>query len=209
MNQNSLFSIDSDLCATNLLPKEGLVNYYPEFLGEVDSLNLLNQLQKSLQWEADQLMIFGRLISTRRKVAWIGDPKCTYTYSGVKKQPQSWTPELLIIKRQLEELAQAEFNSCLLNFYHDGADGMGWHSDDEKELDAQSPIASLSLGSTRKFSFKYKKDKSTTSLFLENGSALIMHAPTQQFWQHALLKTKTIHTPRINLTFRRISISNV
>jgi alkylated DNA repair dioxygenase AlkB len=141
-------------------------------------------------------------------VAWIGDPKCTYTYSGVKKQPQSWTPELLIIKRQLEELAQAEFNSCLLNFYHDGADGMGWHSDDEKELDAQSPIASLSLGSARKFSFKHKKDKSTTSLFLENGSALIMHAPTQQFWQHALLKTKTIHTPRINLTFRRISISN-
>ncbi|APB99521.1 alpha-ketoglutarate-dependent dioxygenase AlkB family protein [Polynucleobacter asymbioticus] len=208
MNQSSLFSIDSDLCATNLLPKEGLVNYYPEFLGEVESLNLLNQLQKSLQWEADQLIIFGRLISTRRKVAWIGDPKCTYTYSGVKKQPQSWTPELLIIKRQLEELAQAEFNSCLLNFYHDGADGMGWHSDDEKELDAQSPIASLSLGSARKFSFKHKKDKSTTSLFLENGSALIMHAPTQQFWQHALLKTKTIHTPRINLTFRRISISN-
>jgi alkylated DNA repair dioxygenase AlkB len=208
MNQSSLFSIDSDLCATNLLPKEGLVNYYPEFLGEVESLNLLNQLQKSLQWEADQLIIFGRLISTRRKVAWIGDPKCTYTYSGVKKQPQSWTPELLIIKRQLEELAQAEFNSCLLNFYHDGADGMRWHSDDEKELDAQSPIASLSLGSARKFSFKHKKDKSTTSLFLENGSALIMHAPTQQFWQHALLKTKTIHTPRINLTFRRISISN-
>ena len=208
MNQISLFGIDSDLCATNLLPKEGLVNYYPEFLGEVESLNLLNQLQKSLQWEADQLIIFGRLISTRRKVAWIGDPKCTYTYSGVKKQPQSWTPELLIIKRQLEELAQAEFNSCLLNFYHDGADGMGWHSDDEKELDAQSPIASLSLGSARKFSFKHKKDKSTTSLFLENGSALIMHAPTQQFWQHALLKTKTIHTPRINLTFRRISISN-
>ncbi len=208
MNQSSLFGIDSDLCATNLLPKEGLVNYYPEFLGEVDSLNLLNQLQKSLQWEADQLIIFGRLISTRRKVAWIGDPKCTYTYSGVKKQPQSWTPELLIIKRQLEELAQAEFNSCLLNFYHDGVDGMGWHSDDEKELDAQSPIASLSLGSARKFSFKHKKDKSTTSLFLENGSALIMHAPTQQFWQHALLKTKTIHTPRINLTFRRISISN-
>ena len=85
---------------------------------------------------------------------------------------------------------------------------MGWHSDDEKELDPQSPIASLSLGSTRKFTFRHKKDKSTASLFLENGSALIMHPPTQQFWQHALLKTKTIHTSRINLTFRRISIRN-
>ena len=208
MNQSSLFTTDTEMCGQNLLPKDGFVRYYPEFITGLESLNLLNRLQKSLQWEADQLMIFGRLITTRRKVAWIGDPKCTYTYSGMKKQPQSWTPELLIVKRLVEDLAHAKFNSCLLNFYHDGEDGMGWHSDDEKELDPHSPIASLSLGSTRKFSFKHKKDQSTTSLFLENGSALIMHPPTQQFWQHALLKTKTIHSPRINLTFRKITISN-
>jgi alkylated DNA repair dioxygenase AlkB len=101
-------------------------------------------------------------------------------------------------------MTQTAFNSCLLNLYHDGNDGMGWHSDDEKELDGQAPIASLSLGAKRKFAFRNKENKSTVSVFLENGSALIMHAPTQDYWQHSLLKTKTVHEPRINLTFRRI-----
>jgi alkylated DNA repair dioxygenase AlkB len=81
---------------------------------------------------------------------------------------------------------------------------MGWHSDDEKELDAHAPIASLSLGATRKFAFKNRADKSTISLFLENGSLLIMRAPTQEFWQHSLLKTKKNTGLRINLTFRKI-----
>ena len=204
MHQNSLFGIDSDQCKQNLLPIDGSAQYYPEFISEEVSLSLIDQLEKSLRWDADQLIMFGKLVTTRRKVAWVGEPECTYTYSGVKRNPQAWTPELLSMKTRLEKLTQSEFNSCLLNFYHDGADGMGWHSDDEKELDTKSPIASLSLGSTRKFAFRHKINKSTISIFLEDGSALIMNAPTQQFWQHALLKTKTIHTPRINLTFRKI-----
>jgi alkylated DNA repair dioxygenase AlkB len=85
---------------------------------------------------------------------------------------------------------------------------MGWHSDDERELDAKSPIASLSLGATRKFAFRHKKDKTIHSLLLENGSALIMHAPTQEHWQHALLKTKKINAPRINLTFRSTHLND-
>ena len=204
MHQNSLFGIDLGQCKQNLLPIDGSAQYYPEFISEEVSLSLIDQLKKSLRWDADQLIMFGKLVTTRRKVAWVGDPGCAYTYSGVKRNPQAWTPELLSMKTRLEKLTQSEFNSCLLNFYHDGADGMGWHSDDEKELDTKSPIASLSLGSTRKFAFRHKINKSTISIFLEDGSALIMNAPTQQFWQHALLKTKTIHTPRINLTFRKI-----
>lgn len=190
----------------NLLPKDGCVNYLPRILTEPESTNLMRQIQSSLAWESDQLILFGKTVTTRRKVAWVGNPDCTYTYSGVTKRPQAWTPELLSIKSQLEELAQAEFNSCLLNFYHDGADGMGWHSDDEKELDRISPIASLSLGARRKFAFRHKVDNGTIPLYLEDGSALIMHSPTQQFWQHALLKTKIVSTPRINLTFRKILI---
>lgn len=208
MNQNPLFRTEPDQCRLNILAKDGSVHYHPEFTSAEDSAKLIDRLKVSLQWEVDQLIMFGKLVTTRRKVAWIGDRNCAYTYSGIKKQPQAWIPELLFIKSQIEELAQSDFNSCLLNFYHDGADGMGWHSDDEKELDAQSPIASLSLGASRKFAFRHKKDKTTTSLILENGSALIMYPPTQQFWQHALLKTKTSHTSRINLTFRNINHSS-
>jgi alkylated DNA repair dioxygenase AlkB len=188
----------------NLLPEHGSVYYYPEFCDVVSSAHLVKVLQQSLVWESDQLIMFGKRITTRRKVAWVGDLDCSYTYSGVQKNPQAWTPELIQIKTRFEKMTQTAFNSCLLNLYHDGNDGMGWHSDDEKELDAQAPIASLSLGAKRKFAFRNKENKSTVSVFLENGSALIMHAPTQDYWQHSLLKTKTVHEPRINLTFRRI-----
>ena len=208
MNQGSLFAGDSTQSRFNLLPKDGFANYHPEFMSKADSTHLMNQLQQSVHWEADQLRMFGKLVVTRRKVIWMGDPDCAYTYSGVLKQPQVWTTELLALKEQLEKLTQSEFNSCLLNFYHDGDDGMGWHSDDEKELDVDTPIASLSLGAQRKFAFRHKEDKTTVPLYLENGSALIMYAPTQEFWKHALLKTKTICTPRINLTFRKILIQN-
>jgi alkylated DNA repair dioxygenase AlkB len=181
MNQGSLFVADSTQGRLNLLPKDGVVNYHLNFISSNNSAKLMNQLQKSLQWDADQLMMFGKLVTTRRKVAWVGDLNCDYTYSGVKKQAQSWTPELLSIKSQIEELAQSDFNSCLLNFYHDGDDGMGWHSDNEKELDPYSPIASLSLGARRKFAFRHKEDKTTIPLYLESGSALIMRSPTQEF----------------------------
>ena len=206
--QSSLFVSTYSNCEPNILPKDGRADYLTGFLSIQESINLMIQLQSSLSWEPDQLIMFGKKVTTRRKVAWVGDPNCSYTYSGVKKIPQSWSPELLIIKTQLEKLFQSEFNSCLLNFYHDGDDGMGWHSDDEKELDAKAPIASLSLGARRKFAFRNKQDKTTIPLYLENGSALIMRSPTQQFWQHALLKTKTESNLRINLTFRKILISH-
>jgi len=207
--QSSLFEfIDTD-CTSNLLPKDGRVEYISGYLSEKDSFKLMDSLKASMAWEPDQLIMFGKKVTTRRKVAWAGDLNCSYTYSGVKKIPQPWTEELLSIKTHLEKFTDSKFNSCLLNFYHDGDDGMGWHSDDERELDQNTPIVSLSLGAKRKFSFRHKEDKTTLSCYLENGSLLIMRSPTQQFWKHALLKTKTISTPRINLTFRKILIQHI
>jgi alkylated DNA repair dioxygenase AlkB len=202
--QSPLFDPDPTDYAFNLLPADGCAHYHPKVFDELHAAQLMTQLQGSLRWESDELVMFGKKITTRRKVAWVADPKCSYTYSGALKMPQAWTSELLLIKKQLEAISHCKFNSCLLNLYHDGDDGMGWHSDDEKELDPHAPIASLSLGAERKFAFRHKKNKETISLFLENGSVLVMHAPTQDFWHHALLKTKTVSTPRINLTFRKI-----
>jgi hypothetical protein len=204
MIQNPLFETHSKGPWPNLLPKDGSVYYHPGVFDEVNSAHFMNTLAQSMSWRSDQLIMFGKVVTTRRKVAWVGDPNCTYTYSGVLKHPQAWTPELLIIKTKLEAITKSEFNSCLLNLYHDGNDGMGWHSDDEKELDAEAPIASLSLGAQRKFAFRHRRDKTTIPLFLENGSVLMMYPPTQEYWQHSLLKTKAITTPRINLTFRKI-----
>ena len=202
--QAQLFERDPSHLAHNLLGKEGDVRYYPAVMKAEECSVIFNALLNSLNWQVDQLFMFGKLITTKRKVAWVGDKGCAYTYSGVKKEPQPWTPELLQIKSKLEQIAQWKFNSCLLNLYHDGSEGMGWHSDDEPELVQTAPIASLSLGAARKFSFKHKIDKTNTSLILENGSVLLMHAPTQNFWNHSLVKTTRPVGPRINLTFRAI-----
>ncbi len=188
----------------NLLPRDGRALYIPGVFDVNSCDTLFSSLINAIDWKEDQLIMFGKPITTKRKVAWIGDAGCSYTYSGVKKFPQTWTPALLDIKLRVEAIASYRFNSCLLNLYHDGNEGMGWHSDDERELVESAPIASVSFGGERKFAFKHKSDKSIVSLTLENGSVLLMHAPTQRHWQHSLTKTKRAVAPRINLTFRTI-----
>ncbi len=202
--QMPLFEPGNTPSSPNLLIKDGSAQYFRGVYSPKSCLDLFKILLETIDWQPDQITMFGNLITTKRKVAWIGDEGCSYTYSGQKKHPQAWTPQLLTIKTKLEELAEWKFNSCLLNLYHNGNEGMGWHSDNEKELNPIAPIASLSLGGERRFAFRHQDDKTPTSLLLENGSVLIMHAPTQDFWKHSLLKTALAVPPRINLTFRDI-----
>ena len=190
--------------AVNLLPCDGTVNYYGPVLDPGGAQRYYEALLQHVPWKNDEVIVFGKHHVTARKVAWFGDPGFSYSYSGTTKQALPWTAELLELKTLVEQLSGARFNSCLLNLYHHGGEGMGWHSDDEKELDQAAPIASVSFGGERKFAFKHKSDRTSVSLTLANGSVLLMHTPTQQFWQHSLTKTKRAVAPRINLTFRAI-----
>jgi alkylated DNA repair dioxygenase AlkB len=196
-----LFKNDSNF---NLLPVEGIVNYYGKVLSEKDSTFYLNKLLSEIEWKNDEAIIYGKHIITKRKVAWYGDEHYTYTYSNTTKQALAWTPELLELKEIVERISGAKFNSCLLNLYHDGAEGMAWHSDDEKSLGKNTTIASLSFGAERKFSLKHKVSKQTVSVILESGSLLVMKGSTQTHWLHCLPKTTKVTRPRVNLTFRTI-----
>ena len=189
---------------TNLLSKDGTLNYYGSIFSVVDSTNYFDALLNTIEWKNDEIILFGKKIVTKRKVAWYGDSGIEYTYSNATKKALSWTKELLEIKLLIEEQTGSIFNSCLLNLYHTGEEGMGWHSDDEKELEKNGTIASLSFGAERKFSFKHKKDQTTFSILLENGSLLVMKDEIQLFWQHKLAPTKMVKSARINLTFRSI-----
>ncbi len=162
--QNSLFkqfNSSDPICA---LERDGRAEYFNYFYDADESDHLYKSLLNPLPWESDELKMFGRLVRTARKVVWVGDPECAYTYSEVQKKPQAWTNDLFKMKHKLEQLTGHTYNSCLLNLYHSGTEGMGWHSDDEKELDPTTPIASVSLGAQRKFAFRHKQDKTTSSL---------------------------------------------
>ena len=191
---------------TNLLPQDGIVNYYKNLLTLNEANSYFDSFFHSIEWKNDQAFIYGKLIITKRKVAWYGDTDFEYTYSKITKRALPWTAELVELKKITEELTGEKFNSCLLNLYHNGDEGMAWHSDAEKVLKKNGAIASLSLGAERKFSFKHKETKETISLILENGSLLVMKGSTQTYWLHRLPPTKLIFTPRINLTFRSIEL---
>ena len=186
----------------NLLPCDGIVNYHGRVLDPAGADRYFDRLFKTIPWKHDEAVIFGKHIVTARKVAWYGDADFSYTYSGTTKQALAWTTELSELKRLVEERTGTQFNSCLLNLYHDGNEGMAWHSDDERSLKRDCGIASLSLGAERKFSFRHKVTKETISLLLEHGGLLMMKGETQSHWHHSIPKTKKVRLPRINLTFR-------
>ena len=186
----------------NILPAGGIVTYYGKAITQKDSQYYLDKLLNNIEWKNDEAIIFGRHIVTKRKVAWYGNNDFEYTYSNRTKYALPWTKELSELKKITEELCGTKFNSCLLNLYHNGEEGMAWHSDDEKTLVKDSSIASFSLGAERKFLLKHKQTKQTISLLLENGSLLEMKGATQKYWLHSLPKTKRVTQPRVNLTFR-------
>ena len=192
----------------NLLPADGIVEYYGTILAPEISNRYYNALLDRIEWRNDEAVIFGRHLITKRKVAWYGDAPFSYTYSGITKEALPWTPELLELKRLAEQHSGATYNSCLLNLYHSGEEGMAWHSDAEKDLLRHGAIASLSFGAERKFCLKHKRSGETHCLQLAHGSLLVMKGETQDHWLHRLPPTKKVTSPRINLTFRTITARN-
>ncbi len=188
----------------NLLPKDGEVNYYGKIFSSTEADHFFDVLLHDVHWRNDEVLLFGKRIVTKRKIAWYADQKRIYTYSGVSKTSLPWIQVLRVLKEKVEEKTGEKFNACLLNLYHDGSEGMAWHSDAERDLKQNAAIASLSFGAARKFAFKHKQTQEKIELLLESGSLLVMKGVTQKFWLHCLPPTKKVKTPRINLTFRTI-----
>ena len=170
---------------------------------------LLSELINCTTWRQEEITVYGKPYLQPRLSAWHGDSG--YSYSGIRLEPAPWTPTLLDIKIRIESLTGQDYNSVLLNYYRDQNDGMGMHSDDERELGRQPAIASLSLGEERIFLLKHKsrKDLKTTRLSLPCGSLLLMCGDTQRHWKHGIAKIRQTCGPRINLTFRKVFPANV
>jgi alkylated DNA repair dioxygenase AlkB len=216
----SLFS--DDIVEINL-PQAKLI-FIDHFFKKEEADAILSDLTENIGWEQGEIMMFGKKVLEPRLSAWYGDEGKEYTYSGKKQTPLAWTDTLKGIKNKIELECQnsippdaelhcakcahqykAIFNSVLLNYYRNGQDSMGWHSDDEKELGRNPTIVSLNLGETRRFLIRHKIDKNLKKeILLTHGSLLIMTDEMQHYWQHAVPKEPKKQQPRINLTFRWI-----
>ncbi|MGP4905867.1 alpha-ketoglutarate-dependent dioxygenase AlkB family protein [Psychrobacter faecalis] len=191
----------------NLLPYNGKVNDLGIVIDYPSALYYA--LLTTLPWQSDIVTLFGKTHVTTRQIVWMGDSAASYQYSGHRRQAIEWTDSVFHVKHHIERQLlkigiNTHFNSCLLNYYPSGDDGMGYHADDEKELGNQPVIASLSLGATRKFVLKHKKTQDKVELYLESGQLIVMHGETQKCWKHTVTKTKTVLEGRISLTFRQM-----
>ncbi|MGB8683905.1 MAG: alpha-ketoglutarate-dependent dioxygenase AlkB [Candidatus Binatus sp.] len=185
---------------------DGEVYYLSELRLGRNAVSILRQLIADVVWRQDKIVVWGKMYSQPRLVAWYGDRGSDYTYSGIRLTPLPWTDLLLEVRRRVETVTASSFNSVLLNYYRDNRDSMGSHSDDEPELGERPVIASVSLGEERTFVLKHKANKlaKPVRLRLASGSLLLMKGETQRYWKHGIAKETRPRGPRINLTFRRI-----
>lgn len=178
--------------------------FQSDFLTEIESKKLYDQLLEELPWENQQIKIFGKTMLCPRLEAFFATDNLTYGYSGNKLTTNNFTPELIALKERVAKIAGASFNAVLVNYYRDGSDSNGWHADNEPELGKNPVIASVSLGETRRFDLKHTTLGIQEQIHLTAGSLLIMSGETQHYWKHQLAKSKKVKAGRINLTFRLI-----
>ncbi len=183
----------------------GNVVYYDNFISTKEASCLYKNLEQNLDWLQFPITIFGKTYLQPRLIAFEGDVDVSYSYSKTTLKALGWSSEVAAIKQRCEQLTQKRYNCVLINYYRDGNDSMGWHSDDEKELGSSPSIASVSIGAERFINFRRREDhQQKLKLCLSNGSLLHMAGATQTYWQHQIAKSKRVQHGRINLTFRNI-----
>jgi alkylated DNA repair dioxygenase AlkB len=195
----------SDSVRERLPMPDAKVTFYQNFFDFQESDEMFQILLNEINWRQDRMKLYGKEIDLPRKTAWYGDQNKSYTFSGIHLDPEPWTPTLMQVKQRIEEVAEVEFNSVLLNLYRHGNDGISWHTDAEPELGENPVIGSVSFGGARRFMFRHRQDPDLKAeVELTHGSFLLMAGETQHFWQHQIPKTSRKVEPRINMTFRII-----
>lgn len=200
-----LFTSEKNNTPIKLALPDANITYYSSFFSPKESSEYFQILLNEIEWQEDDIKVFGKTYKQPRLTALYGMNNASYRYSGITMFPKPFNFILKEIKTKIEEITEIKFTTVLLNFYRDGSDSNGWHSDDEKELGENPVIVSISLGAERTFRLRHKKDKTQKkNLILQHGSLLIMKGETQHHWQHCIPKSKKDIKPRINLTFRVI-----
>ena len=182
------------------------VSYVPAFIGFEEANELFEKLLLQVNWQQDDIVVFGKKYQQPRLTALYGNDGKSYSYSSLTMFPNKWNSLLIYIKEKVEDFMKVKFTTVLLNYYRDGNDSNGWHADNEKELGKNPIIASVSFGAKRVFQMKHNSIKEQKlKIELEHGSLLIMKGTAQHFWKHQIPKSTKNVGPRINLTFRIIN----
>ncbi len=186
-----------------LLPGDGSAILYPEFLVASEADAILQELITTNSWEQQSLHMYGKSVNEPRLSTWHSTGQ-SYSYSGQTRIAQPWTPTLTTIRARCESHTNHTFNGVLVNFYRNGNDHLGWHSDNELVNGPEPLIASISLGAERRFDLRHRETGEVVTAHLGHGSLLVMSGLSQKCWDHRIPKMPRLTDPRVNLTYRRL-----
>tara|TARA_B100000700_G_scaffold291535_1_gene350639 strand:+ start:343 stop:867 length:525 start_codon:yes stop_codon:yes gene_type:complete len=167
-----------------------------------ESLFWQKQIREKTNWERPSINFYGNNFKIPRLVKFFSENGITYKYSGINHKGVGWPKWFSPLVNKINNYCEIDFNGCLLNLYRNGKDCMGWHSDNEPEINSGLPIVSLSLGESRDLLFRDTSKTKREKILLSNGDLLIMNPTCQSDWQHSLPRREKIFNERINLTFR-------
>ncbi|WP_237056200.1 alpha-ketoglutarate-dependent dioxygenase AlkB family protein [Microbulbifer sediminum] len=176
----------------------------PHWLGPSDQAGLMQACLELLAWDSPEIRMFGRSHPIPRRHAFVADPGITYRWSGLEQVGQPWIEPLARARSRLRS-SGFDFNSVLANDYRGGADSMGWHADDERELGPHPVIATLSLGASRRLAFKRRDGGGRVALELGQGALLLTSGAVQRHWLHQVAKSRRPLGRRVSLTFRHLA----
>lgn len=196
-----LFS-SSELLTPIAIP-DGALSFLAQLTLAHANDEVLARLIAETAWRSERITVWGKQYPQPRLTAWHGD--AAYAYSGLRLEPLPFTPLQQEIRQAVEAASGRRFNSVLLNFYRDGRDSMGMHSDNEPELGPEPAIASVSFGAARTFVLQHKVSKQRLNIALTDGSLLLMAGKLQKNWLHGINKVRREVRLRVNLTFRFIA----
>jgi alkylated DNA repair dioxygenase AlkB len=181
------------------------IDWHPGWLAPDVAAALLARIVAETAWQQDRIRTPAGWVPLPRLTAWQGEPDAVYVYSGIRNLPQPWSPAVAELRDAVDAACGVRFNSVLLNRYRNGADSMGWHADNERELGGEPVIASVSLGATRRFDLRHNATGLMRSFQLTSGSLLVMRGQTQALWKHRVPKESGVGGERVNLTFRIVT----
>lgn len=180
--------------------------YYPGFIQNPDEI--FTWLHQNISWGQGTVTVYGKDYEEPRLTCLFStQPGKEYSYSGRTTTTIAFPEPLELLRKEVSQVASVDFDTCIANLYRNGSDKIGMHSDGEKNLIPNSPIASISIGAVRHFDVWCKPaapiQHPRYRIDLANGSLLIMGLNSQKNYVHGVPVQKKIMNPRINLTFRQ------
>ena len=168
------------------LDAQAWVEHEPGWLAGHEEL--FDALRQGMEWHAERRAMYHAVIEV---------PRLTATIPDDGPSP----PALACAHDALERRFRRRFESVRLAWYRDGRDSVAMHGDRIGRRIADTVVAILSLGASRRFLLKPAAGGSSLRFDLGGGDLLVMGGACQRTWRHGIPKAKSAR-PRISIQFR-------